>query len=120
MSLKVEISDRDAATKQVVLDGRLDTTTSPQLDEQLAPALASDATVVVFDMANLSYISSAGLRSVFKARKAMEARKGSVLLVNVQPQVQKVFDIVKALPSQSVFKSVAELDQYLDYLQRKA
>jgi anti-anti-sigma regulatory factor len=49
----------------------------------------------------------------------MEARNGSLLLVNVQPQVQKVFDIVKALPSQSVFKSVAELDEYLDYMQRK-
>jgi anti-anti-sigma factor len=120
MSLKVEISDRDATTKHVELDGRLDTTTSPILDEQLTPALVSGATVVVFDMTNLSYISSAGLRSVFKARKAMEAKKGSVLLVNVQPQVQKVFDIVKALPSQSVFKSVADLDQYLDYMQRKA
>ena len=44
---------------------------------------------------------------------------GALLLVNVQPGVQKVFDIVKALPAQSVFKSVAELDQYLDYMQRK-
>lgn len=120
MSLKVEIWDRDATTKKVVLDGKLDTTTSPQLDEELAPALASEATVLIFDLTALSYISSAGLRSVFKARKVMESKKGSILLVNVQPHVQKVFDLVKALPSQSVFKSVAELDEYLDYMQRKA
>ena len=120
MSLNVEILDHDASTKKVVIDGKLDTATSQQFDEQLEPLLSSDATILVFDLANLSYISSAGLRSVFRARRAMEARKGSLLLVNVQPQVQKVFDIVKALPSQSVFKSVAELDQYLDYMQRKA
>ena len=120
MTLKIDISDRDASTKLVALDGKLDTTTSPQLDDAIAPVIASGATVLVLDLADLSYISSAGLRSVFKARKAMESRKGSLLLVNVQPQVQKVFDIVKALPSQSVFKSVAELDQYLDYMQRKA
>ena len=119
MDLKVGISDRQALTKQIELEGKLDTTTSPQFDEAIAPALASDATVIVLEMANLSYISSAGLRSVFKARKAMEAKNGALLLVNVQPQVQKVFDIVKALPSQSVFKSVAELDEYLDYMQRK-
>jgi anti-anti-sigma factor len=119
MDLKVDISDRQALTKQVAVDGKLDTTTSPQFDEAIAPALSSDANVIVLDLANLTYISSAGLRSVFKTRKAMEARNGALLLVNVQPQVQKVFDIVKALPSQSVFKSVAELDEYLDYMQRK-
>jgi anti-anti-sigma factor len=119
MSLKVEISDRDEATKYIALDGKLDTTTSPEFDEQLDPVLKSAASVIVFDLASLAYISSAGLRSVFKARKAMESKGGSLLLVNVRPPVQKVFDIVKALPSQSVFKSVAELDQYLDYMQRK-
>jgi anti-anti-sigma factor len=119
MDLKVGISDRQAHTKQVGLDGKLDTVTSPYFDETIAPALGSDATVIVLDMAGLTYISSAGLRSVFKARKAMEARSGALLLVNVRPHVQKVFDIVKALPSQSVFKSVAELDEYLDYMQRK-
>jgi anti-anti-sigma factor len=120
MTLNLQISDRDIATKYVTLEGRLDTVTSPELDEQLGPVLASHATVLVFDMADLTYISSAGLRSIFRARRAMEANRGALLLVNVRPQVQKVFDIVKALPSQSVFKTVAELDQYLDYMQRKA
>lgn len=120
MNLNVVISDRQALTKQITLEGSLDTTTSPQFDEAIAPVLATDAMVIILDMANLSYVSSAGLRSVFKARKAMDGRGGTLLLVNVQDRVQKVFDIVKALPSQSVFKSVAELDEYLDYMQRKS
>lgn len=119
MPLSLNISDRDATTKLVVVVGKLDTTTSPQFDEELAPALTSNALVTVLDMAALSYISSAGLRSVFKARKAMESKGGSLLLVNVQPQVQKVFEIVKAMPVQTVFRSVDELDQYLHYMQKK-
>ena len=119
MALEVHISDRNLATKYVALSGRLDTITSPGFDERLGPVLASSTKVLVLDLGGLTYISSAGLRSVFKARKAMDARQGSVLLVNVQPSVQKVFDIVKALPSQSVFKSISELDQFLDYMQRK-
>ncbi len=119
MALTVVISDRDEATKLVKVVGKLDTTTSPQFDEDLAPALSSGASVTVLDLADLSYISSAGLRSVFKARKAMESKGGSLLLVNVQPQVQKVFEIVKAMPVQTVFRSVTELDQYLDYMQKK-
>lgn len=119
MALTVVISDRDEATKLVKVVGKLDTTTSPQFDEDLAPALSSGAGVTVLDLADLSYISSAGLRSVFKARKAMESKGGSLLLVNVQPQVQKVFEIVKAMPVQTVFRSVTELDQYLDYMQKK-
>ena len=119
MALTVVISDRDAATKLVTVVGKLDTTTSPQFDEDVAPALTSSASVTVLDLADLSYISSAGLRSVFKARKLMESKGGALLLVNVQPQVQKVFEIVKAMPVQTVFRSVTELDQYLDYMQKK-
>ena len=119
MALTIVVSDRDAATKLVTVVGKLDTTTSPQFDEDVAPALTSGASVTVLDLADLTYISSAGLRSVFKARKAMESKGGSLLLVNVQPQVQKVFEIVKAMPVQTVFRSVVELDQYLDYMQKK-
>ncbi len=119
MALTIVISDRDAATKRVTVVGKLDTTTSPQFDDDIAPALSSGASVTVLDLADLSYISSAGLRSVFKARKMMESKGGALLLVNVQPQVQKVFEIVKAMPVQTVFRSVTELDQYLDYMQKK-
>ncbi len=119
MALSVTISDRDSTTKVAVVGGKLDTTTSPQFDDEISAALTSGNVVTVLDLVGLTYISSAGLRSVFKARKAMESKGGSLLLVNVQPQVQKVFEIVKAMPVQQVFRSVDELDQYLDYMQKK-
>jgi anti-sigma B factor antagonist len=75
--------------------------------------------VLVFDVEALDYISSAGLRGLFRAQKSMRERGGKAVLVHVQPQVKKVLDIVKAVDVDSVFKSIEELDTYLDAIQKK-
>jgi hypothetical protein len=59
------------------------------------------------------------LRSIFRAQKVMTARAGKVVILSPQPQVQKVLDIVKMPDLGSVFRSVRELDDYLDAMQRK-
>ncbi|KAA2285089.1 STAS domain-containing protein [Arenimonas fontis] len=119
MSLSIEMSPAEAGKQRVAVAGRLDTHTYAELDAQLAPVLASDIRSLVLDLAGLEYISSAGVRSIFKARKAMAARGGKVLVVNPQPQIQKVFDVVKAVPLNEIFSSVAEADAYLDTMQQK-
>ena len=73
----------------------------------------------MLDMAGLKYISSMGLRSILHTRKAIENAKGSVLMLNLQPQIAKVFEIANALPNVPVFTSTAEADRYLDAIQRK-
>lgn len=119
MSLKIQIDEIKGRASRIILDGRLDTHTSPLLEQQLAPLLDSPAAMIVFDMSDLTYISSAGLRVLFKARKTLDTKNGKTFMVNLQPQVQKVFDIVKAMPSVSIFRSYEEMDEYLDYMQRK-
>jgi len=119
MSLNVRIHPPTGGSQRVSIDGRLDTHTYLDLDRQLAPVLASGITSLVLDLAGLEYISSAGVRSVFKARKALAARGGKVLVANLQPQIQKVFDVVKAVPMNEIFSSVAEADAYLDAMQQK-
>jgi len=74
---------------------------------------------LVFDLGKLEYLSSAGVRCFVRARKILEPVGGKIAIVNPQPAVQKVLDIVKAIPAGGVFKSVAELDAYLDEMQRK-
>lgn len=104
----------------LVLTGRLDTTTAPQLDEALNRLLARPDTVrLVFDLSGLEYMSSAGIRCFVRARKAIEPRGGRVALINPQPAVQKVLEIVKAIPEGGIFRSVAELDAYLDAMQKQ-
>ena len=71
--------------------GRLDTTTAPELEKTLDSVLEG-AKDLVFDMADLEYISSAGLRVILKAQKAMNAQ-GSMKLIGVNDSIMEVFDI---------------------------
>ena len=102
----------------VKLDGSLDTATAPDLERQLEPVLNGETRDLVFDLENLKFISSAGLRVFGIARKRLTARQGQTSYVHMQPQIEEVFAIVRALPGISVFADVAELDRYLAARQR--
>lgn len=119
MSLDIEILPAANGSQRVVLAGRLDTHTYEDLDEKLAPLLGRNLQSLVLDLAGLEYISSAGIRSIFKARKALGGHGGKVLVLNPQAQIQKVFDMVKAVPMNEIFSSTAEADAYLFAMQRK-
>jgi len=119
MSLDIKILPPANGSQRVVLGGRLDTHTFEDLDEALEPLLVRDLQSLVLDLAALEYISSAGIRSIFKARKALGVHGGKVLVLNPQAQIQKVFDVVKAVPMHEIFTSTAEADAYLDAMQRK-
>ncbi|HAI59030.1 MAG TPA: anti-sigma factor antagonist [Xanthomonadaceae bacterium] len=102
------------------LGGHLDTHTYQHADAALEPVLGDTAvSLLVLDLSDLDYISSAGLRTVFRARKTLAARGGKVLVANPQPQIRKVFDLVKAVPFSEIFSSTAEADAYLDAMQKR-
>ena len=118
MSLSIQLTR--TAPPTIALGGRLDTNTAPELDATLDRVLQQKGLArLVFDLGALEYLSSAGIRCFIRARKAIEPGGGKVAIVNPQPAVQKVLDIVKAIPPGGLFKSVAELDEYLDAMQRK-
>ncbi len=73
------------------LEGRLDTTTSPELTKELDSSLEG-VTKLVFDLAKLEYISSSGLRVLLSAQKTMNAN-GSMTVINVSEMVMEVFEI---------------------------
>jgi anti-sigma B factor antagonist len=100
------------------LTGSLDTATAPELEKQLGPVIAGGTKEIVFDLAQLKFISSAGLRVFSATRKTLKERGGQASFINLQPQIQEVFEIIKSLPGVAVFQSVTELDQYLAARQR--
>lgn len=73
------------------LEGRLDTSTAPQLEEDLKRSLGG-VTKLVFDFEELQYISSAGLRVLLSAQKTMN-RQGTMAVRNVPEGVQEIFDV---------------------------
>jgi anti-anti-sigma factor len=119
MSLTIQTESTKPQVTKIALGGRLDTNTTSQLDNVLSGVLGSDTRNVVYDLADLEYISSAGLRAIFRTQKELAKKSGGIAVVNVQPQVQKVFDIVQALPVESIFTSWDEVDDYLDKMQKK-
>ena len=76
---------------EIALEGRLDTTTAPELEAELSASLPA-ADSLTFDFAKLEYISSAGLRVLLSAHKALRA-KGGLKVKNLNEIVREVFDV---------------------------
>ena len=88
MTIEKKINN-DAAT--LIVSGRLDTQTAPELEKEL-DSILTGLKELIFDMTNLEYVSSAGLRVILKAQKAMNAQ-GSMKLTGVNDSIMEVFDI---------------------------
>ena len=81
----------NAASAVLVVAGRLDTQTAPELEKEL-DEIISGLKELTFDMTGLEYVSSAGLRVILKAQKIMNAQ-GSMKLIGVNDSIMEVFDI---------------------------
>ncbi len=73
------------------LTGRLDTTTSPELEDELVN-LSDDVKKLVFDFEKLEYISSAGLRILLSAQKKM-SQQGEMKVINVDKTIMEIFEV---------------------------
>ena len=78
-------------TLTVALEGRLDTTTAPKLEEELRSSV-DGITRLVFDVEKLEYVSSAGLRVLLAMQKLMN-QQGEMMLQNVNEAVMEVFEV---------------------------
>ncbi|MDR2572262.1 MAG: STAS domain-containing protein [Oscillospiraceae bacterium] len=74
------------------LDGRLDTTSAPQLQTELIPVF-DEAKEIVIDFAKLVYVSSAGLRVLLQGEKTAKIKDASMILTNVSDEIMEVFEM---------------------------
>ena len=82
---------QDGTNLEIALTGRLDTTTAPELEKELNACL-DNADTLTLDFADLAYISSAGLRVLLSAHKAMSA-KGGMKVTHANEIVKEVFEV---------------------------
>lgn len=120
MALTVNSYEKSDGVFVIAPAGKIDIATCTDLETKVEEILENYPKNLVFDMQGVTYISSAGIRVVLKAHKAMKQRGWKVNLLRLQPQVKKVFEIIKALPPAQIFSSVEELDAYLDRIQTGA
>ena len=81
----------EGTTLTLALEGRLDTTTSPDLEEALAASLDGVAELV-FDFSKLDYLSSAGLRVLLSAQKRM-MKQGEMKVTHVSETIMEIFEV---------------------------
>lgn len=82
---------QEQSTLKIALEGRLDTTTAPQLEAELKQSVKDNAELI-FDFAKLEYISSAGLRVLLSAQKVMN-KQGKMVIRNVNETIMEVFEV---------------------------
>ena len=82
--------EQNGGTLDIAPEGRLDTTTAPELEAELKNL--EGVTELKFDLAGLEYISSAGLRVLLSAQKTMN-KQGSMIILNTRPEIMDIFVI---------------------------
>jgi anti-sigma B factor antagonist len=120
MSLTVSSSEKMPRVFILSPVGSLDSNTYGVLEKKVEYLVREgQAKLITLDLAGVDYISSMGVRVVLKAQKELKQRGGSLTMMNLQPQIKKVFEIINALPSMQIFSSIQELDHYLTEMQRQ-
>ena len=87
----------------IAVAGRLDTVSAPRFDEKLAPVLAEPRPHILLDMSEISYISSAGLRSILQLVKYAEENGGKIGLFSVPAQIMDVLEISDFPPRLDIY-----------------
>ena len=88
--MEVNISKKGGETT-VHLIGRLDTPSSQQVSEALAPVMEDASGTIILDCSQLEYISSSGLRIFLSVRKAAAAKAGKVIVKSIGSDIRNVF-----------------------------
>ncbi len=88
MKLNVNVNETELT---IEMEGRLDTTTSPVLETEINDKIQG-VTLLTLDMAQLDYLSSAGLRVILSAQKKMN-KQGKMIIKNVNELIMEVFEV---------------------------
>ena len=85
------VKSKEGKSLNIALEGRLDTTTAPELEAELKTEL-TDTEKLVMDFEKLEYISSAGLRVLLSAQKIMN-KQGEMKLIHVNDVINEIFEV---------------------------
>jgi anti-anti-sigma factor len=113
MKLDVHVEAKDKDYYVVALDGQLDTKTAESCERKIEALLSQAVRFLIFDMKDLSYISSMGIRMIYKTEKTVRGSGGAVLMVKIQPQIEKILRIAAVLPKYQTFQSIEEADRHI-------
>lgn len=120
MSLTIKSVESKPLVFTVSPCGSLDSGTYADFERKIDYLInEGGAKIITLDMAGLAFLSSMGVRVIFKAKKDLAQRNGVLLMVNLPPSIKKVFEVINALGTMQIFSNIGELDAYLAKMQSK-
>jgi anti-sigma B factor antagonist len=96
----------------VAPQGSIDTDTHDEFRRAVEPVLAGPLKGLLLDLERVEYISSAGLGVLFSMQKAMDKIGAELVFCHAKPQIQKLFETIRFLPKERIFRSLDEADRY--------
>ena len=119
MSLDINLTQKENEVYMISLTGSIDNSTCPSLDDQIEQLFKLKASTIVLELEDLMFMSSVGVGLINKTKNRLKEQGGHFAMVNLQPQIKKVFEIMSLLPTMNVFNDDTELDDYLDKIQHR-
>lgn len=116
MALEIKIDKKNNYVYFVKLNGSVDSDTYQKLQEKLNEIIDDNTKAVILDMGGVDYISSAGIGVVMSTKKFLQQKNANFAMVNLQPQIKKVLDVMKLLPVIDILSDMPEADKYIDQI----
>lgn len=116
MALEIKIIKKKDYVYVVELKGSLDTETAPLLQEELNEIIDEKTKAVLIDMKGVTYISSSGIGIIIGVKKKLKQKQANFAMIDLQPQIEKVFNAMKILPIVDIFDNMPEADKYIDQI----
>ena len=113
LHVKIQAHPDKPGTFTVTPFGSIDSDSYTDFDAKMKPLLVPSTKGILLDLANVEYISSAGLGVLFTMKKFLKQKGSDLLFYNLKPQIKRLFEIVNALPKETLFKNAEEADAYL-------
>jgi anti-anti-sigma factor len=117
MALKVKAWEEQSGVFIIRPEGELVINNHELFEREVKAVLSKEPATIIFDLADVDYISSMGLRTLLVAHKKMMKLEGRLFLANLQPQVKKILDIVNAFPVEQIFSNSDEMTHFLGQLE---
>ena len=117
MTLTIGVRQTGPGVVTLTLQGPLDGSTHESLDQELDRVMNEPVRVLVLDIEGVDFVTSAGIGTIMKAKTSLAQKRADLVLLHVRPQIEKVFEILRALPGLGILPDRAELDEYLGRIQ---
>ena len=114
--LRITVTRKAKCVYSVTLHGSINAETHQQLADKVHELIDERTKAIVFDMAGVAYISSIGISVILMTQKASKKVGVSFGMVNLQPQIKKVLDVIKIMPMVNIFDDMPEADKYIDQI----